>query len=117
MNDAMLNHGLDKPEVRLVEGEVAVTLPGQGDNIDRIRIPADAPGLITPVVEARLNDRQRKMATMLVQGEKLTSRQCEQKFGVSRDTTSKDFKLLMDVSIAESHGQGRSRYYVHKGSN
>ena len=59
----------------------------------------------------------KKMAAMLVQGEKLTSRQCERKFGVSRDTTSKDFKLLIDVGIAESRGHGRSRYYVYKESN
>jgi hypothetical protein len=45
-----------------------------------------APGMmVTPAIEARLNERQKQLFALLVAGETLRSRRCEQEFGVTRD--------------------------------
>jgi ATP-dependent DNA helicase RecG len=67
---------------------------------------------VTPAVEARLNERQKKMVALLVQGEELTSRRCETEFKVTRDTASRDFNLLMELGLAKKEGKGRSTRYV-----
>jgi predicted HTH transcriptional regulator len=64
------------------------------------------------VDEAQLSDRQKRMVSLLVQGEKLTSRRCEAEFGVTRDTATRDFKLLISLGLAKSQGRGRSTSYV-----
>jgi hypothetical protein len=56
--------------------------------------PASPDLAITPAVEAQLNERQREMLLLLVQGEELTSRRCEVEFSVTRDTANRDFALL-----------------------
>jgi len=59
-----------------------------------------------------LNERQRKMVGFLLTGEKLTSRKCEQEFGITRETASRDFALLMSLDLADRQGRGRSTSYV-----
>ena len=88
------------------------TLPGPAGNHDRIRTPENAGGLVTPAVEAQLNERQRRMVALLVSGERLTSRRCETEFGVTRDTATRDFALLLKLGIAEKLGRGRSVHYL-----
>jgi len=113
MRDHMLNHGLDQPVLGSDTGYFQVTFPGPADNLDRLRVPASAPGMVvTPAIEAQLNERQKKMVALLVQGEKLTSRRCEDEFGVTRDTATRDFALLMDLGLAKRQGRGRSTSYV-----
>jgi ATP-dependent DNA helicase RecG len=68
--------------------------------------------LVTPAIEARLNERQKRMVALLVAGEKLTSRRCEQEFGVTRDTAATDFSLLMELGLAIRQGRGRSTSYL-----
>ena len=68
--------------------------------------------LVTPAVEANLNERQRAMVSLLVGGEALTSRRCEEKFGVTRDTANRDFSILMELGLATKEGQGRSTRYI-----
>ena len=63
-------------------------------------------------MEAQLNERQKKMVALLVAGEKLTSRRCEDEFGVTRDTAARDFNLLMELGLASRQGRGRSTSYV-----
>jgi len=111
MHDQMLDHGLDPPLIGTDTGYFQVTFPGPGDNIERLRVP-ERQLLITPAVEAQLNDRQKAMVSLLVQGEVLTSRMCEEKFGVTRDTASRDFSLLLELGLAKKEGQGRSTRYV-----
>lgn len=112
----VLNHGLDQPILGSDTGYFQVTFPGPADNLDRLKVPASAPGMIvTPAIEAQLNDRQKKMAALLVQGEKLTSRPCEEDFGVTRDRATRDFSLLMDLGLAKRQGRGRSTSYVFAG--
>lgn len=112
MRDAMLDHGLDAPMLDQQDGFFVVILPGPAGNYDRLRTPADAPGLITPAMEARLNERQKKMVELLVPGGELTSRRCESKFGITRDTAARDFALLVHLGIAQKQGKGRSVRYL-----
>ena len=111
MRDQMLDHGLDQPLLETDTGYFQVTFPGPGDNIDRLRVP-EGQLLIGPAVEARLNERQRRMAMMLAEGEALTSRRCEAEFGVTRDTATRDFTLLIELGLARKDGRGRSTRYV-----
>lgn len=116
MRDEMLDHGLDQPRLATKSGFFEVILPGPGDNLERLKVRADSVGqLVSPAVEARLNDRQKEMVALLVAGEQLTSRRCEQEFQVTRDTANRDFKLLISLGLAEARGRGRSRHYVLKG--
>jgi predicted DNA-binding transcriptional regulator YafY len=52
------------------------------------------------------------MVQMLLQGEVLTSRKCEQRFGITRDTANRDFDTLVNSGIAVKSGAGRSTAYV-----
>lgn len=118
MKTAMLDHGLEAPEINMDDGYFQVVLHGPGDDLDCIRIPeAKMSEIYEPSIENQLNDRQKKMTILLAQGEKLTSRFCEETFNVSRDTTSRDFKLLIELDIAIPKGKGRSRHYVYKGKS
>ncbi len=107
MRDQMLDHGLEQPLLATDTGYFQVIFRGPGDEIDRLRVPEDRLK-VTPSVEAQLNERQREMVVLLVQGQELTSRQCEAEFGVTRDTTSRDFKLLIKLGLARREGGGRS---------
>lgn len=111
MRDQMLNHGLDQPVLGTDTGYFQVVFPGPSENLDRIRVP-ETRLMVTPAIEARLNDRQKKMLALLVAGEKLTSGRCEHEFGITRDTASRDFALLMELGLANRQGRGRSTSYV-----
>ena len=111
MRDQMLDHGLDQPLLGTEMGYFQVTFPGPGDNIERLRVPE--PQLrVTPAVEAQLNERQKEMILLLMQGETLTSRLCEEHFHITRDTAARDFKLLLELGLAKKEGKGRSVRYV-----
>jgi predicted HTH transcriptional regulator len=115
MKDAMADHGLDTPCFLSNSGFFEVILPGPGDNLVRLRVKADSVGqTVTPSIESKLNERQKKIMSMLVQGENLTSRRCEQTFGTTRDTANRDFKYLISLSLIEPKGKGRGRYYTLK---
>jgi predicted HTH transcriptional regulator len=115
MRDAMLNHGLAPPELSLREGYFLITLPGPGDDLDRLTVPAE---FATPAaVTERLTDRQRQMAEMLAQGQTLTNRQCQELFGVSKVTAMKDLRALAEAGVATLVGQGRSARYTHNSEN
>lgn len=111
MRDAMLNHGLEEPAIAQQDGFFVVTLPGPSGNFDRIRVPENAGGLVTPAVEAALTERQKKMVAILSAGEDLTSRRCESEFGISRPIAARDFAELMRLGLAEKFGSGRSTRY------
>ncbi len=83
-----------------------------GNDLEKIRVP-EARLLVTRAVEAQLNERQKRMILLLTQGEQLTSRRCEKDFGVTRETTAQDFRLLVKLGVAKREGKGRSTRYVY----
>jgi predicted HTH transcriptional regulator len=112
MRDEMLNHGLDRPVLGTQDGYFEVTFYGPGDDLERLKVPVAAGGvLIEPAVEAQLNERQKEMVAMLVNGEMLTSGDCQEKFGIVKDTVNRDFQLLVKLKIAVREGGGRSTRY------
>ena len=114
MRDQMLNHGLDKPLIGTDTGYFQVIFPGPGESLDRIRVP-ESQLLVTPAIEAQLNERQWKMMQLLAEGKELTSRQCEAEFGITRPVTAADFGKLVEMGLAEKLGAGRSTRYRLKG--
>jgi predicted HTH transcriptional regulator len=117
MRDAMLNHGLDAPAFAEQDGFFVVTFPGPAGNYDRLKVPEGVVGLVTPAIEAQLNDRQKRMVALLTNGEELTSRRCEAEFGVTRPVTAKDLGILVKLGVAQRVGFGRStRYRLKAGS-
>jgi len=105
--------GLDRHRLRETDGYLELVLPGPGDDLGRLKIPPSKLGALLPQkLTARLNDRQHKMAELLASGKTLTSRFCEEEFGVSRQTTSSDFALLIKLKIATRIGSGRSTAYA-----
>ena len=115
MASQMLDHGLDRPLLGSDTGYFQITFTGPGADIDRLRVPEHQLS-VTPAVEAQLNERQRRMMQWLVEGQELTSRQCEAEFGVTRPITSGDFRKLVELGLAERLGAGRSTRYRLKGA-
>jgi ATP-dependent DNA helicase RecG len=111
MTDQMLNHGLDRPVLGTDTGYFQITFPGPGENVERLRVP-EKRLRVTPAMEAQLNERQRKMLLLLLQGNELTSRKCETLFSVTRDTANRDFSLLMELGLLRKVGRGRSTRYM-----
>lgn len=116
MRDKMIDHGLEQPRLATDTGYFQVIFSGPGDDLKRLRVPAGETGkTVPPSVEEQLNDRQRKMAALLVKGEELTSQKCEKLFAVTRDTATRDFARLIELGIAEKKGAGRAtRYILHR---
>jgi predicted HTH transcriptional regulator len=61
MRDAMLDHGLEAPNLTQGDGYFVVTLHGPNGNYDQLKVPAGTIGPITPSIEAQLNDRQKRI--------------------------------------------------------
>ena len=79
--------------------------------MERITVP-EKRLIVTPTIEARLNERQKALVSILVRGEVVTSRRCEEEYGVTRDTANRDFALLMELGIAVREGRGRTTHYI-----
>jgi ATP-dependent DNA helicase RecG len=118
MKEVMKLHGLDEPLLSTNSGCFEISFPGPGDDLERIRVPEGAMELlIDPSVEAKLSKRQSEMLELMRQGQELTSRYCQEHFGVTRDSTSRDFKGLVDLGLAVQIGAGRSTKYVLAGKS
>ncbi|MCX6349383.1 MAG: ATP-dependent DNA helicase, partial [Candidatus Aureabacteria bacterium] len=114
MREAMFNHGLDEPRIDQQDGFFVVALPGPAGNYDRIRTPANAPGLITPAVEALLNERQKKIIIEAQQAGFVTSGWCRKRLPVVYDTIRRDLLGLMELGVLQPQGKGRNTRYVLK---
>ena len=111
MRDRMLDHGLDQPLIATDTGYFQIIFPGPGENIERITVP-EKRLIVTPTIETQLNERQKAMVAILVRGEMLTSRRCEEEFGITRDTANRDFMLLTKLGVARKEGKGRATHYI-----
>ena len=111
MRDAMLNHGLEEPAIAQQDGFFVVTLPGPAGNFDRIRAPENVGGLVTPAVEAQLNERQRTIVACVLEKGSVTSGWCRKQFGITYDTANRDLRALMDFGILERKSSGPGTRY------
>jgi len=115
MKEQMLNHGLEEPLLGTDTGYFQVTFPGPGDNIERLRVP-EKRLLITPAVEAQLNDRQRRIMAHALKNGAVTTRWCIEELNVVRDTAHRDLVDLVKRNLLVRKGSGRSVKYVLKES-
>ena len=111
MRDAMLNHGLDTPGFSEQDGYFVVTFPGPTGNYDRIKTPESAAGLVSPAVEAQLNDRQKKIVAQVARTGHVTSRWCVSNLNVVKDTAHRDLVDLVNRGLLVRTGRGRNVAY------
>ncbi len=111
MRDQMLNHGLDQPLLGADTGYFQVTFPGPADNIERLRAPEGAP-LVTPAVEAQLNERQKKALAEVLDSGSVSSGWMVKNLGVTYDTANRDLKDLARLNILVRQGRGPASKYV-----
>jgi predicted HTH transcriptional regulator len=111
MRDLMLDHGLDQLVIGTDTGYFQVTFPGPGADLDRLRVPA-AGLLVTPAVEAQLNDRQKKIIAHAAEYGFVTSGWCRLNLPVVYDTIRRDLLALVKLGILRARGKGRSTRYV-----
>ena len=111
MRDQMLNHGLDLPILGSEMGYFQVTFPGPAENIERLIIP-ETRLLITPVVEAQLNERQKKIVMHVAEAGSVTTGWCIETLGVVRDTAHRDLVDLANRHVLVRKGSGRGVSYV-----
>jgi ATP-dependent DNA helicase RecG len=111
MRDQMLDHGLDQPQIGTDTGYFQVTFSGPGDDVERIRVP-EARLLVTPSVEAQMNERQRRIVARVLESGSVTRRWCVAEFKVANDTAGRDLKSLVDLGLLAAQGEGRAVRYV-----
>lgn len=113
MRDQMLDHGLDQPIIGTDTGYFQVIFSGPRDDIARLRVP-DAVTLVTPTVEARLNERQRKIIAHALESGSVTTGWCIEVLQVARDTAHRDLVELVELDLLVRKGAGRGARYVPK---
>jgi predicted HTH transcriptional regulator len=111
MRDQMLDHGLDQPLLGTDTGYFQVTFPGPGDDIDRIRVP-ETRLVVTPAVEALLNDRQKRILARVLEVGEVTSGWCVKEFRVAYDTASRDLKALARMKVLVRIGYRKASKYI-----
>jgi len=113
MRAQMLDHGLESPLLGTDSGYFQVTFPGPGECIERLRVP---PGrsLVTPAVEAQLNERQRRILEHALERGSVTTRWCMESLQVARDTAHRDLVALVELDLLVRKGSGRGVQYVPK---
>ncbi len=116
MHDHMLNHGLNPPLLGTDMGYFQITFPGPGDNIERLRVP-EKRLLVTPAVEARLNDRQKRIVKHVLETGSVTSGWCLKEFGVVYNTAYRDLDTLVRLGLLMQEGSGRGTRYSLQGPN
>jgi predicted HTH transcriptional regulator len=114
MRNAMLDHGLEAPAFTEQDGYFVVTFPGPSGDYDRLKVPADAVGLVSPAVESRLNKRQKTIMRQVQKEGSVTSGWCRENLPVVYDTIRRDLLGLIEFGLLEPHGRGRNARYVLK---
>ena len=111
MRDQMLDHGLDAPLLGTEMGYFQVTLHGPGNDIERLRVP-ESRLLVTPAIEAQLNERQKEIVKHVLEAGSVTSGWCRKRFKVAYQTVYRDLNGLQDSGVLKRTGSGRSTKYV-----
>lgn len=111
MREQMLNHGLEPPVLGTDTGYFQIVFPGPADNIDRLHVSRERL-LVTPSVEAQLNDRQKLILAHVLETGSVTRRWCTAEFGVANDTAGRDLRSLAERKLLVLEGEGRAAHYV-----
>jgi predicted HTH transcriptional regulator len=111
MRDQMLDHGLEQPVLGTDTGYFQITFPGPGDNIERLRVPEQRL-LVTPAIEAKLNDRQKSILAHVLEAGSVTSGWCLKEFGVVYNTAYRDLDALVRLGVLKQEGSGRGTRYT-----
>jgi predicted HTH transcriptional regulator len=110
MRDHMLDHGLNQPLLSTDTGYFQVTFPGPGEKIDRLRVP-ESRLVVTPAVEAKLNERQKRIVAHVLETGSVTSGWCLKEFGVVYNTAYRDLDTLVRLGVLNQEGRGRGTRY------
>lgn len=113
MAERMLDHGLDRPLLGTDTGYFQVTFLGPGEDIDCLRVPEDRL-VVTPAVEAQLNERQRRILARALENGSVTTGWCMEAFEIVRDTAHRDLVGLVGLGLLARKGSGRATKYVPK---
>jgi predicted HTH transcriptional regulator len=111
MREQMLDHGLDPPILGTDMGYFQVIFQGPGENIERLRVP-EKRLLVTPAVEAQLNERQRQIMLHALENGSVTTGWCIETLHIVRDTAHRDLVGLVDKNLLVRKGSGRSAKYI-----
>jgi ATP-dependent DNA helicase RecG len=116
MHDQMLDHGLEPPTLGTDMGYFQVIFQGPGDNIERLRVP-EKRLMVTPAVEAQLNERQKRIIKHVLESGNVTSGWCLKEFGVVYNTAYRDLDALVRLGLLKQEGSGRGTRYSLQGLN
>jgi hypothetical protein len=112
VNFLRLGASFDAPVFSEQDGYFVVTFPGPNGNYERLKVPAGAVGLITPAIQAQLNERQKKIMVQVQQTGFVTSGWCRKNLDVVYDTIRRDLIALVQLGLVKSQGRGRNARYV-----
>jgi predicted HTH transcriptional regulator len=98
-------------KTRYVQYDFQVIFQGPGENVDRLRVP-ERRLLVTPAVEIKLNERQKRIIQQVLVAGSVTRRWCVAQFKIANDTAGRDLKGLTEMGLLDTEGKGRAVSYV-----
>lgn len=113
MKASMLEHGLETPMLNLDDGYFVVTLPGAGDDLERVRVPH---GANNNSVLSQLTERQRQIAEQAIKDGAVSTSWCTENLGITRDTAVRELGHMCNLGILKKDGVGRGTKYVPGGA-
>jgi predicted HTH transcriptional regulator len=114
MREAMINHGLAEPTYAEQDGFFVVTFFGPAGKYELLKAPEHSIGIVSAAMEAKLNQRQKKIVLHVQTEGEVTSGWCLKRFKVTYNTAYRDLSALVALGILVAVGQGRGRRYVLK---
>jgi predicted HTH transcriptional regulator len=115
MRAYMIDHGLEEPILTEDTGYFQVVFKGPGKNLKRLRMPArSGTGFVSPSIEEKLNDRQKKILQQVMKEGYVTSGWCKSKLRISYNTAFLDLNGLVELGVLVQEGEGRNTRYVPK---
>jgi ATP-dependent DNA helicase RecG len=113
MRAAMIDHGLDAPQIEMSDGYFQVILFGPGEDLKRLRAPVNTgQSAVPPSIEEILTDRQKQILAQVLEKGFVTSGWCKKKFDLAYQAIYRDLSVLTNLKVLKSQGQGRNTRYV-----
>lgn len=82
--------------------------------MERILLPENITGGISPAVAEKLNERQNAILAEIVRSGSVTTGWITKTLGVAKDTAFRDVRELVAFDLIEPEGEGRGRHYILK---